>query len=256
MVGGVGVDITEREQAEAKLRELQRLAHQRERLADIGAITAQIVHDLGNPLAGVSMQAQLILRRAQRDEAQPVSTILKPMEHIVAEVHRLDALIKEFLDFSREQRLDLKSVDLQRFLPSVVDLWEPLASARGIDLTLEISDEIPTIMADEEKLHRVFENLIKNAVEAIDQGPGRVKLHAAALGSEQVRISVEDTGPGIPQELEVFRLFETTKLHGSGLGLPIVRQIVLAHGGGIGFARLEPHGTVFSIELLRCGPAA
>jgi PAS domain S-box-containing protein len=257
MVGGVGVDITEREQAEAKLRELQRLAHQRERLADIGAITAQIVHDLGNPLAGVSMQAQLIVRRAQRDESQPVSTILKPMERIVAEVHRLDALIKEFMDFSREQRLDLKSVDLRRFLQhSVVDFWEPLASARGIELTLEISDELPSIMADEEKLHRVFENLVKNAVEAIDQGPGRIRIHAVAVGSEQVRISVEDTGPGIPQELEVFRLFETTKPHGSGLGLPIVRQIVLAHGGGIGFARLEPHGTVFSIELLRSGPAA
>jgi PAS domain S-box-containing protein len=255
MVGGVAVDITEREQAEGKLRELQRLEHQRERLADIGAITAQIVHDLGNPLAGVSMQAQLIVRRAQRDESQPVSTILKPMERIVAEVYRLDALIKEFMDFSREQRLDLKSMDLQRFLHSVVDLWEPLASARGIELTLEISDGLPTITADEEKLHRAFENLVKNAVEAIDQGPGRIRLHAAAVGSEQVRISVEDTGPGIPQELEVFRLFETTKPHGSGLGLPIVRQIVLAHGGGIGFARLEPHGTVFSIELLRHGPA-
>ena len=221
MVGGVGIDITEREQAGSKLRELQRLAHQRERLADIGAITAQIVHDLGNPLAGLSMQAQLIVRRAQRDESQPVSTILKPMERIIAEVHRLDALIKEFMDFSREQRLDLKSVDLRRFLQhSVVDLWEPLASARGIELTLEISDELPSIMADEEKLHRVFENLVKNAVEAIDQGPGRIRIHAVAVGSEQVRISVEDTGPGIPQELEVFRLFETTKPHGSGLRTP------------------------------------
>jgi PAS domain S-box-containing protein len=256
LVAGVGVDITEREQAEAKLRELQRLAHQRERLADIGAITAQIVHDLGNPLAGVSMQAQLIVRRVQRDESQPVSTILKPMERIIAEVHRLDALIKEFMDFSREQRLDVKSVDLRRFLQSVVDLWEPLAAARGIELTLDASTEVPTIMADEEKLHRAFENLVKNAVEAIDQGPGRITLRAAVEGPDQVRVSVEDTGPGIPQDLEVFRLFETTKPHGSGLGLPIVRQIVLAHGGGIGFARLEPHGTVFNIQLPCSGPAA
>jgi signal transduction histidine kinase len=130
-----------------------------------------------------------------------------------------------------------------------------LASARGIELTLDIADEIPTITADEEKLHRVFENLVKNAVEAIDQGPGRVRLRAAPVRSDQVRISVEDTGPGIPQELEVFRLFETTKPHGSGLGLPIVRQIVLAHGGGIGFAAVEPHGTAFNIELPCGGPA-
>lgn len=256
MVAGIAIDITEREQAEAKLRELQRVAHQRNRLADIGAITAQIVHDLGNPLAGVSMQAQLILRRVQRDETQPVSAILKPMQRIVSEVHRLDALIKEFMDFSREQRLDLKTVYLPQFLQAVADLWEPLASARGIELTVEIPGEVPAITADEEKLHRVFENLLKNAVEAIDQGPGRIRICAAPVGAEAVRISVEDTGPGIPQELEIFRLFETTKPHGSGLGLPIVRQIVLAHGGGIGFAPSHPHGTVFNIELPCCGPNA
>ena len=256
MVAGIAVDITEREQAEAKLRELQRVAHQRDRLADIGAITAQIVHDLGNPLAGVSMQAQLILRRAQRDETQPVSTIHKPMQRIVAEVHRLDTLIKEFMDFSREQRLDLRTVSLPQFLQSVVDLWEPLASARGIELTVEVPDDLPVLTADEEKLHRVFENLVKNAVEAIDQGPGHIRIYAAAVGAEAVRICVEDTGPGIPQGLEVFRLFETTKQHGSGLGLPIVRQIVLAHGGGIGFAQIEPHGTVFKIELPCRGPNA
>ena len=254
MVGGVAVDITEREQAESKLRELQRLARQRERLADIGAITAQIVHDLGNPLAGVSMQAQLILRRAQRDETQWVSTIVAPMERIVSEVHRLDALIKEFMDFSREQRLELKTVHVGRFLRSVVDLWEPLASARAIQLSLEVPEEIPSIAADEEKLHRVFENLVKNAVEAIDRGPGRIRIYASTSNGEKVRISVEDTGPGIPQNLEVFRLFETTKPYGSGLGLPIVRQIVLAHGGGIGFAGLTPHGTVFNIELPCRGP--
>ncbi|MFI5395632.1 MAG: PAS domain S-box protein [Candidatus Binatia bacterium] len=254
MVGGVAVDITEREQAEAKLRELQRLARQRERLADIGAITAEIVHDMGNPLAGVSMQAQLILRRVQRDETQPVSTIMRPMQRIVSEVHRLDALIKEFMDFSREQRLHLTTVHVPRFLASVAELWEPLASTRGIRLLLEVPEELPPITADEEKLHRVFENLVKNAVEAIDRGPGQIRIYAATPRSEKIRISIEDSGPGIPQDLEVFRLFETTKPYGSGLGLPIVRQIVLAHGGGIAFARLEPHGTVFDIELPCRGP--
>jgi PAS domain S-box-containing protein len=254
MVGGVAIDITEREQAEAQLREFRRLARQRERLADIGAITAEIVHDLGNPLAGVSMQAQLILRRAQRDEAQPVSTIMRPMQRIVSEVHRLDALIKEFMDFSREQRLNLKTVYVPRFLASVVELWEPLASTRGIRLLLEVPEELAPITADEEKLHRVFENLVKNAVEAIDRGPGHIKIYVATPRFGKICISVEDSGPGIPQDLEVFRLFETTKPYGSGLGLPIVRQIVLAHGGGIAFARLEPHGTVFNIELPCHGP--
>lgn len=249
LVAGVSVDVTEQKRAEAQLRELERLAQERERLADIGAITAQIVHDLGNPLAAISMQAQLILRRARRDDAQPVGTVLKPAEQIVSKVRDLDALIREFLEFAREQRLNLGPIDLRRFLQDITDLWQPVAAERDILLSLDISHGPETITADEEKMRRVFENLLKNAVEAIDQGPGQIRIQAAQETAGKVRISVADTGPGIPQNLEVFRLFETTKAQGSGLGLPIVRQIVLAHGGGIEFAPLEPHGTVFHIDL-------
>ncbi|HVN83438.1 MAG TPA: PAS domain S-box protein [Candidatus Binatia bacterium] len=247
-------DITERKRAAAQLLELEQLAQQRERLADIGAITAQIVHDLGNPLAAVSMHAQLILRRAQRSSDQPLSSILKPADRIVAEVHRLGALIKEFMEFSREQRLDLKPVNLGRFLASVVELWRPLASARAIDLALSVPADIPTVVADDEKLHRVFENLIKNAVEAIEQGPGRVEIAASVLDEERVRVSVADTGPGVSESVEVFRLFETTKPQGSGLGLAIVKQLVSAHRGGIGFAAARPHGAIFHVDLRIRGP--
>lgn len=249
MVGGVAVDVTEQKSAEAQLRDLEKVTLRRERLADIGAITAQIVHDLGNPLAAISMQAQLILRRARRDDAQPVGTVLKPAEQIVSKVHDLDALIREFLDFAREQRLNLAPLDLRRFLQDIADLWHPVAAERGIRLTLQLPDANPTLIADEEKLRRVFENLLKNAVEAIDQGPGLIHIDVAFPVPDKLRISITDTGPGIPQDLEVFRLFETTKPHGSGLGLPIVRQIILAHGGGIEFAATQPHGTVFAVDL-------
>jgi hypothetical protein len=154
----------------------------------------------------------------------------------------------------REQRLNLKTVHLPRFLASVVELWEPLASSREIRLVLEVPEELAPMTADEEKLQRVFENLVKSAVEAMDRGPGHVKIYVVTPRFGKICISAEDSNPGIPQDLEVFRLFETTKPYGSGLGLPIVRQIVLAHGGGIAFARLEPHGTVFDIELPCCGP--
>jgi two-component system sensor kinase FixL len=245
----VGLDITERKLAEERIRGLLRLDRQRERLADIGAITAQIVHDLGNPLAAISMQAQLILRRATRDATQTLDSVVKPVERILAEVHRLDMLSKEFMDFSREQRLDLKPVDLRRLLRDVVDLWEPVAAARGMALTLEAARGLPTLTADHEKLRRVFDNLIKNAIEAIDNGPGRIGIQIASPARNVVSVSVTDTGPGISDTVEVFRLFETTKTYGSGIGLAVAKQIVMAHRGTIEVARLEPHGTVFRIEL-------
>jgi two-component system sensor kinase FixL len=253
-VGGVAIDVTERKRAEAKVRELEQLWQQRQRLADIGAITAQIVHDVGNPLAGISMQAQLILHRVQRDANQPVSTIAKPAERIFAEVGRLDSLVKEFMEFSHEQRLDLKPVRLAPFVQHVAELWQPVAAERGIEFTIEAVPELPALTADEEKMHRVLDNLVKNAIEAIGQGPGQVAIQVALPAPDTVTFIVLDTGPGISERVQVFRLFETTKLNGSGIGLAVARQIVLAHHGTIEFAPRHPHGTIFRIELPRGGP--
>ena len=246
---GITRDITERKRAEETVRELQEQAQHRQRLADIGAITAQIVHDIGNPLAGISMQTQLLLRRADRDGTQPLGAARQALERILGEVRRLDLLVKEFLEFSREQRLDLRSIDVHRFLKDLVDLWQPVTAARGIALTLEPPKGLPAVTADEDKLRRVFENLVKNATDAIAQGPGEIALRTLITASAAVRISVEDTGPGMPPHIQPFRLFETTKPHGTGLGLAIAQQIVAAHGGRIEFAPRQPHGTIFHVEL-------
>ena len=241
-------DVSERRAMERELQDARRLGAQRERLADIGAITARIVHDLGNPLAGLSMQAQLIARRVARDPDRPARDLAKPAERIVAEVRRLDGLIKDFLDFARQQRLDLRAVPLRRFLERVVQLWRPVAIERYVTLALDVGDDLGDVAADEDKLRRVLDNLLKNAIEAVDRGPGRVDVRARRE-DRHVRITVADTGAGVAEGVEIFRLFESTKRDGTGLGLPIARQIVLAHGGTIGFERLTPHGTAFHVDL-------
>ncbi|HEX7408534.1 MAG TPA: PAS domain S-box protein [Candidatus Binatia bacterium] len=256
LVAAVAIDITERMRTETQLRELQKLAQQRERLADIGAITAEIAHDLGNPLAGLSMQAQLVLHRVRRDERQPVSLVIRPLERILTEVQRLDGRIKGFMEFSREQRLKLNPVDLTRLLQEVVEIWRPVAAQRGIVVIMENPPHGISLTADDEKLRRVFDNLVKNAIEAIDRGPGQVDVAISAPAPEAVCISVSDTGPGMPDTVEGFRLFETTKADGSGIGLAVVKQIVLAHYGTVEFSRRTPHGTVFRIELPRGGPGS
>jgi signal transduction histidine kinase len=239
----------ERARGEVEVRRLQELARQRERLADLGAIAAQVVHEVGNPVAALSLQAELLQRRLGRDVAAAPKSVTGPAASIVAEIRRLERLVGDFKDFARQQRLDLASIDVARFLAAVADLWRPMAAAHRIDLTMRPAPALPAIMADEDKLHRVLDNLLKNAVEAIGKGPGAISLEATLLTRERLRISVSDTGAGLREGKATFRLFETTKPGGTGLGLSIARQIVLAHGGDLIGEPAVPHGTVFHIEL-------
>ncbi|MDX2169156.1 MAG: PAS domain-containing sensor histidine kinase [Deltaproteobacteria bacterium] len=250
----IGEDVTERLAAESELRELQRIASERARLADIGAITAKVVHDLGNPLAALSMQAQLILRRARRGDFQPTAPVEAPATQILATLRRLEALIREFNDFTRDQRLDLRAIALAPFLGSCVDLWQPLASEHGIRLVLVEGCPLPTLRADEVMLRRVLDNLIKNAIEAMRDGPGDVVLSTALPAAGRIRITVTDSGQGIPSDFDVFKLFETTKPEGTGLGLAVAKELVHAHGGTIEHAPRPGGGTCFWIELPLDGP--
>jgi signal transduction histidine kinase len=239
----------DRSRAQDEMRRLEQLARQRERLADLGAIAAQVVHDLGNPVAALSLQAELLLRRMAREDSAVRACLLKPAERVVAEIRRLDKLVSDFKDFARQQRLDLGPIDLRRFLEGLVALWRPVAAARRIQLALDLPPGVPPIVADEGKLHRVLDNLLKNAVEAIDSGPGEIRIAASLPTPERVRISVSDSGAGLAPGAHIFRLFETTKPGGLGLGLAVARQIALAHGGNLEAAPREPRGAVFHLDL-------
>jgi signal transduction histidine kinase len=160
----------------------------------------------------------------------------------------MEQLVREFTDFAREQRLELGEVEVGDFLRDMAALWRPLAASHAIDLKVEVPRQRLTIRLDAEKIQRVLDNLIKNAIDAIGR-TGEVILRASLLAGEKIQILVEDSGSGIPEGLEVFRLFETTKPQGTGIGLAIAKQMIQAHGGTITHRVRHPKGTIFEIEL-------
>jgi len=241
-------DTSERRRAEEQIATLRREAHKRERLADIGAITAKVVHDIGNPLAGLSMQAQLLLRRAESNRLR------EPANRILDCTHRLEHLIHGFNTFARDQKLNLKQIELPEFLQDIVEEWRPTTRRSGIRLGLDV-DAAVRVWGDADQLRRVLDNLIKNALEAIDRGPGSVRIIGGSPRDETIVLKVEDSGPGIAPGLDAFQLFETTKPNGTGLGLAIARQIIVAHGGTITHDSVAPHGTIFTIQLPSSGPS-
>ncbi len=255
-VVAVGQDITERLAAEERLSELEHSARQRDRLADIGAITAKVVHDLGNPLAALSMQAQLILRRAKRRDFEPPEVVEGPVQQMLETLNRLGVLVREFTDFAREQRLRLTKTPLLPYISDVTEVWQAYASSRGVDLTIQAEPNLPDIDADPDMLRRVFDNVLKNAIDAIDRDSGKVVVTAARCKQDRICICIDDDGCGIPDGIDVFRLFETTKEQGTGIGLAIAKQIVSAHNGDIVYESRTPRGTRFHIQLPITGPQA
>jgi len=163
--------------------------------------------------------------------------------------------VREFTDFARDQRLAPTDIDLAAFLRSFLDLWQALAAERGITLRLVDRAQARRLRADEVMLRRVLDNLIKNAVDAIGAGPGEITIETELPRAGRISIAVGDSGAGVPDGVDVFKLFETTKADGTGIGLAVATQIVAAHGGVIEHFPRAPWGTTFRIELPIEGPA-
>ena len=246
----VGQDISERLNAEESAHAYQRLANDRERLADFAALIAQLVHDLGNPLAGLSVHAQLIRDTARRELETGGQLYLDSAEKILAEARRLEVQVRGLLTFSRnQQRFEIRRIQAADFVDSVAALWGPVAHSHGIVLHPSIAAELESFEGEEETLRRVVENLIKNAIEAIGTGPGSIALEASSLEEGGLRIEVSDDGPGVANEATMFRLFATSKPKGSGLGLALSRQLIRSQGGELKFTPNLPRGARFIVDL-------
>ena len=242
-------DVTERRRASERARSRELTQQQQQRLADIATVTTKVVHDVANPVAGLIMGTQRVLQLVDRLSPE-VGTPLRPsIARVLDTSRKLAALLQEFRDFVGPQRLDLQTVGVARFLENTVADWNPEAKARGITVSVECPNELE-VRADTLQLRRALDNLMRNALDAIDRGPGDVHLGASATADGKVRIVVRDTGPGITAGMDPFALFATTKSDGTGLGLPSVRQIVDAQGGTVRLVRDGPSGgACFAIEL-------
>lgn len=239
---------TRHQRAEEERERLQREVDQRERLAAVGQTAAMLAHEIGNPLNSMHMLAQLLQRRLSRAQGLDPS-IAANLDKILAENRRLNQLLLDFRSLARRREPERRPVDLRALLDRVLELQEPLLDAQGIRVRRELPEALPILEADDAKLVQVLVNLVKNAVEAMTPG-GTLTVRATA-DDGTVLLEIEDTGSGIPDGIDVFEPFRSTKAAGTGLGLAIAREIVAAHGGTLDY-RTEPGvGTTFRLALPR-----
>jgi two-component system nitrogen regulation sensor histidine kinase GlnL len=234
---------------------LRTVETERAQSAALGGIAAGIAHEVKNPLAGIRGAAELLGRRAGSERDQETAAL------IVREVDRIAALLDDFMIFARGDVLRMTPVNLHRVLDDVLDVLATDPLGARAQLVRAFDPSIPEILADGDRLVQVFLNLARNALEAMEERPGTLKIatrlaldHRIELGGERVAsvaVEVSDTGPGIPEAVraQVMTPFFTTKSTGTGLGLPLARHFVALHGGSLQIESREGQGTLVRVSL-------
>jgi two-component system sensor histidine kinase HydH len=219
----------------------------RQRLATLGDMAAAVSHEVRNPLNAISMGLQR-LRAEFRPTAEPADYD-RVIELVGGEVRRLNTLVEEFLTLARPPVLNPAPLRLGDLIEEVAELIEPEARQMGVRVERRVPADLPPLVADHDRLTQVLLNLARNALEAMPDG-GTLRLDAGRA-PHALTIAVVDSGPGIPPEVRerIFEPYYTTKAKGLGLGLPIARQIVEAHGGTIAAAPATGSGTRFVLTL-------
>ncbi|MCL4528512.1 MAG: ATP-binding protein, partial [Chloroflexi bacterium] len=220
-----------------------------ERLALIGQLSANIAHELNNPLQGIVTYSHLLLESIP-DEKEPYRNNL---EKIAIQANRCRDIIRGLLDFSRQRKPDKTLCDVNNVLMDCISLLEKQALFHNIQITYNLDAKLPKAVIDPSQIERVFMNIIINAAEAME-GNGHLALATRFDPADDfIELEFSDTSPGIAREnLEkIFDPFFTTKDtgHGVGLGLAISYGIVKEHKGTISVESEAGKGTTFSVRL-------
>ncbi len=231
-----------------ELREAQEQLLRTEKLSSIGTLAATIGHDMGNIVGPMGWLAERLARKGQLDE--------QGREVLVAQVQRLNALLRRLLSLARPQETAKQPLDINEVVRIVAGLVSTEARHRAIDLRQELAEVLPLVEGDASQLEQAVLNLVINALEACDRDD-TVVLRTCEDEGDLV-ISVIDNGPGVPEEVQhrLFQPFCTTKEQGTGLGLFSARRIVQEHNGVIEVDTREGEGTTVSIRLLPMGQQA
>lgn len=247
----------------ARIRSAERRARSAERLAELGAMTGGLAHEIKNPLSTVGLNAQLLSEGIEElaitDEEK--GRLVRRVQSLRREVERLRGILTDFLQFAGELRLDRKPADLNTAVEELVDFFLPQAEKNGVRLRSELAPGPLRADVDVAHVKQAVLNLLLNATQAMTSEPvesGRpreliVRTNRSTDPEKRpvAQLHVIDTGPGMSAETiaKIFRPYFTTKSGGTGLGLPTARRIVEAHEG-----RLEVHsepgrGTDFCLTL-------
>jgi two-component system nitrogen regulation sensor histidine kinase GlnL len=238
------------------IRDLEKAVRHADRLSMLGTLAAGLAHEIKNPLGGIKGAAQLMAL-----ELPPDSDLHENLRVVIKEAGRVNRIVEDLLQLAAPKELKLSPVNLHKVLGDILLLQRRTVADREISFQQHFDPSIPPLLADEELLTQVFLNLIKNAIEAVGE-EGQITVVSRVVSdysltqkgekrSRMLAVDVIDDGPGMTaeQQEQLFTPFFTTKVKGTGLGLPICQKIVSEHRGMMMVQSEKGKGTTFTVLL-------
>ncbi|GIW88439.1 MAG: two-component sensor histidine kinase [Isosphaeraceae bacterium] len=224
--------------------------------AEIAQLAGGLAHEIRNPLSTMRMNLDLLAEEFAHPETPRDHRVLRKIERVRRESHRLESILESFLRFARIQQIQTAPADLNALVEEVRDFCDGQGTAQGIVSRAIYEPGLPPVCLDQDLIKQALLNLILNAQLAMPDG-GELILRTRRDDHAAI-IDVIDTGTGIPAEIlpRIFDAFFSTRPGGSGLGLPTTRKIIEAHGGSIDVESEPGRGTRFTIRLPLSQPAS
>lgn len=233
-----------------KLALMEKQVQENKMLSSMANMAAGVAHEVRNPLNSISMIIQRLQLEFTPKNDEDIDEYMSFTALMKNEVDRINKIVTDFLGFSKPFDLQRSNFLISDFLNDTIKLFISEASKKGVKLELKDSTDKKLFFGDHDKLTQVLVNLIKNAIDAIDNN-GNIVVNSTIEKKQKWLITIEDNGVGIPRKKldHIFDIYFTTKKNGTGLGLYISRKIVLAHSGSIIFSENRFGGTKVSVLL-------
>jgi two-component system NtrC family sensor kinase len=241
-------DLRENERMRRELEEAQKQLVQAEKIASLGRLAAGVAHEINNPLAGVLIYADILMKELKGNEQ-----LRKDLEEIISQTLRCKQIVARLLEFSRKSLDERVLLDVNEIIGHCVTLLQHQSLFHNIEIIQELEGDLPQILGNPGELEQVFSNLIINAADAME-GKGRMTISSGAESeAKQVILKFTDTGPGVAPEIteKIFEPFFTTKPVGvgTGLGLSVVYGVIQRHGGTVEVESHPGRGATFIVRL-------
>ena len=219
-------------------------------LARWSALVGGLAHELKNPLSTLHINLQLLREDLNEEPNALRSRCINKIDVMLQESERLEQMLADFLRLTSPASLDRQSHDLNELIGGIIQFMDHELNNKGITVTCQLDRSLPKVSVDENLLRQALINLIKNAADAIPDSGGSITFQTHLVDDTAV-IDLIDTGVGMTTQTldQAFNFYFSTKVAGTGLGLPMVKRIIERHGGDLECASEAGMGTKFSIHL-------